>query len=307
MANWPQCHSFVWRSMVPDPGCCKSPGSVLLQTLPFAGVENYCFMIKNDHRIVPLRFFNHLNQYGNILHFVSSREGGVSPGIYHSLNLSYTAGDDTDNVTENRKRLAEELDITPAHLIFPGQSHSANIRVIKDFEEVNERITETDALITEIHEVCISVLVADCVPLLFYDPDNQVVAAAHAGWRGTVQSIAVKVVEEMKRTFGSDPSAILAGIGPSIGPDSYEVGENVVQEVTRNIHLDEKKVLLYPTGGKAHLDLWAANRMQLEYAGLDPLHIEEARIDTYQAHERFFSARRLGNPCGRFAAGIMIR
>jgi len=264
-------------------------------------------MIKNAHRIVPLRFFNHLNQYDNILHFISSRDGGVSPGIYHSLNLSYTAGDETDNVTENRKRLAEELGITPAHLVFPGQSHSANIRVIKDFEEVNERITETDALITEIPKVCISVLVADCVPLLFYDPDKQVAAAAHAGWRGTVQSLAFKVVEEMKRTFGSDPAAILVGVGPSIGPDSYEVGENVVREVKRNIHLDEKKVLIYSTGEKAHFDLWAANRMQLQHAGVDPMHIEIARIDTYQAHEHFFSARRLGNPCGRFAAGIMIR
>lgn len=264
-------------------------------------------MIKNVHEIAPLRFFSHLYQYNDtILHFVSSRGGGVSKGIYHSLNLSYTAGDDPEKVTENRKRLAEELNITPAHLVFPGQSHSANVRIIRRVEEVKERITETDALITRVPQVCVSVLVADCVPLLLYDPDKHVVAAAHAGWRGTVQSIAVRVVEAMNKHFGSDPASILAGIGPSIGPDSYEVGEDVIRQVKQNIHLSGDKVLLHPSGDKAYLDLWAANRMQLEAAGVTSRHIEEARIDTYDAHELFFSARRLGNPCGRFAAGIMI-
>jgi len=263
-------------------------------------------MIKNIHKIAPLHFFNHLSGSEQILHFVSSRGGGVSTGIYHSMNLSYTAGDNTEHVTENRKRLAEELNITPAHLIFPGQTHTANIRVIRDEDEVKESITETDALVTQVREICVSVLVADCVPLLFYDPERKVVAAAHAGWRGTVQSVAFKVVEEMNRTFGSDPTSILAGIGPSIGPKSYEVGENVVREVKRNIHLDEQEVLHYPSGEKTHFDLWNANRMQLFKAGLKPEHIEQARIDTYTAHELFFSARRLGNPCGRFAAGIMI-
>lgn len=264
-------------------------------------------MIKNIHEIAPLRFFSHLSQYEEILHFVSSRGGGVSKGIYHSLNLSYTAGDDPEHVTENRKRLAEELGITLAHLVFPGQSHSANVQVIRSEEEVKEGITGTDALITQIPQVCVSVLVADCVPLLFYDPDNRVVGAAHAGWRGTVQSIAVKVIETMKKEFGTDPSALMAGIGPSIGPESYEVGEDVISEVKSNLHMDPDTVLLNQSDQKAHLDLWAANRQQLEYCGVQPNHIEEARIDTHENYELFFSARRMGNPCGRFAAGIMIR
>jgi len=264
-------------------------------------------MIKYIHQVTPLHFFNHLHRYDNILHFVSARGGGVSSGIYHSLNMSYTAGDKTLNVAENRKRLAEELGITPAHLVFPGQSHTANIRIIREAEEVKDGIAETDALITQVPQLCVSILVADCVPLLLYDPSRNVVAAAHAGWRGTVRSMAIKVVEEMKKAFGSDPASILAGIGPSIGPDSYEVGADVVGDVKHNIHLDDQKVLQYTFGEKAYFDLWAANRLQLEYAGLSPKHIEEARIDTYEAHELFFSARRLGNPCGRFAAGIMIR
>jgi len=262
-------------------------------------------MIKNIHEIAPLRFFSHLNQYEEILHFVSSRGGGVSKDIYYSLNLSYTAGDDAEHVTENRKRLAEELGITPAHLVFPGQSHSANVQVIRSEDEVKDGITGTDALITQLPQVCVSVLVADCVPLLFYDPDNRVVASAHAGWRGTVQSIAVKVIETMKNEFGTDPSVVLAGIGPSIGPDSYEVGENVISEVKTNMHMDPDTVLLNPSGQKAHFDLWAANRQQLHYSGVQSNHIEEARIDTFAASELFFSARKLGNPCGRFGAGIM--
>jgi len=262
-------------------------------------------MIKNIHEIAPLRFFSHLSRYDDILHFVSSRGGGVSKGIYYSLNLSYTAGDDREHVTENRKRLAEELGITPAHLVFPGQSHSANVQVIRSEEEVKDGITGTDALITQLPQVCVSVLVADCVPLLFYDPDNRVVASAHAGWRGTVQSIAVKVIETMKSEFGTDPSVVLAGIGPSIGPDSYEVGENVIREVKSNMHMDPDTALLNPSGQKAHFDLWAANRQQLHYSGVQSNHIEEARIDTFAASELFFSARKLGNPCGRFGAGIM--
>jgi YfiH family protein len=264
-------------------------------------------MIKNIHEIAPLRFFSHLYRYDDILHYVSSRGGGVSKGIYHSLNLSYTAGDDRENVAENRKRLAEELGITPAHLVFPGQNHSANIRIIRSEDEVKEGITRTDALITQLPQICISVLVADCVPILFYDPEKKVVAAAHAGWRGTVESLAVKVVETMKREFISDPATILAGLGPSIGPNSYVVGDEVIRAVKSNIHLDPEQVLLDNQGSKARFDLWAANRMQLEYSGLQSNHIEEARIDTYSACELFFSARKLGNPCGRFAGGIMIQ
>ncbi len=264
-------------------------------------------MIKNVHEIAPLRFFSHLYQYDRLLHFVSSRGGGVSKGIYHSLNLSYTAGDDPEHVTENRKRLAEELDITPAHFLFPGQCHTANIEVIHNLDQVKEGITETDALITRVPQVCISVLVADCVPLLFYDPQKQVVAAAHAGWRGTVQSIAAKVVETLKQEFDVSPANLLVGIGPSIGPDSYEVGEEVIREVKSNIHLENEEVLSHQSPGKAYLNLWAANRLQLLNGGVNPRHIEESRIDTFESSDLFFSARQLGNPCGRFAAGIMIR
>ena len=267
---------------------------------------NTCVMIRTINHNIPLWQFGLLQQEKGILHYVTSRLGGVSEGIYATFNQSYTAGDRGEHVLENRRRLAGELDITPGMLLFPGQTHTAHVRVISSYQELKERITETDALVTALPEVCVSVLTADCVPLLLYDPVKKVVAAAHAGWRGTVQSMALETVDVMKDDFGCQPKNILAGIGPSIGPKNYQVGANVVSAVHENFYIHADSVLQEEARGKALFNLWEANRQQLLIGGLKNENIEQAGICTLESHETFFSARRLGNPCGRFASGIMI-
>lgn len=264
-------------------------------------------MEKITNSAISLWQFENLKRESGLLHFVTSREGGVSKGIYATFNQSYTAGDKQENVKENRRRLADELGITMGMLLFPGQTHTANVRIIQSYDELKERITETDALVTDLSEVCVSVLTADCVPLLLYDPGKKVVGAVHAGWRGTVQSVVLKTVDVMKDQFGCHTGNILAGIGPSIGPDNYEVGTNVIRAVEENTYIHTNSVLQEKSNGKALFNLWEANRQQLLIAGLKGDHIEQANICTFESHETFFSARRLGNPCGRFAAGVMLR
>lgn len=263
-------------------------------------------MIRASSHRIPLWQFELLKQEKGILHYISSRLGGVSEGIYATFNQSYTAGDRKENVMENRRRLVQELEITPGMLLFPGQTHTAHVRVIRSHEELKERITETDALVTDLPEICLSVLTADCVPLLLYDPEKKVVAAAHAGWRGTVQSITLETVDVMKEQFGCHPQNILSGIGPSIGPENYEVGGNVARAVYDNPNIYTESVIKKKSNGKALFNLWEANRQQLLIGGLKERHIELAGICTFESHETFFSARRLGNPCGRYASGIML-
>ncbi|MBS3774357.1 MAG: peptidoglycan editing factor PgeF [Bacteroidales bacterium] len=263
-------------------------------------------MIRTTIHHIPLWQFELLKQEEGILHYTSSRFGGVSKGIYATFNQSFTAGDRKESVTENRRRLVQELEITPGMLLFPGQTHTAHVRVIRSHEDLKDPLTETDALVSDLPEVCLSVLTADCVPLLLYDPEKKAVAAAHAGWRGTVQSIALETVDVMKEQFGCRPQNIRAGIGPSIGPKNYEVGGNVVRAVHDNPNIHTESVIKKKSNGKALLNLWEANRQQLLIGGLKEDHVEMAGICTFESHETFFSARRLGNPCGRFASGIMI-
>ncbi|MFP4620201.1 MAG: peptidoglycan editing factor PgeF [Bacteroidales bacterium] len=263
-------------------------------------------MIEKTNHSIPLWQFELLEQEKDILHYVTSRFGGVSEGIYSTFNQSYTAGDLKEHVLENRRRLARELEITTGMLLFPGQTHTAHIKVIRSYEELKDRTTETDGLVTDLPEICVSVLTADCVPLLLYDPQKKVVAAVHAGWRGTVQSITLEAVDVMKEQFGCSSQNIMAGIGPSIGPANYQVGQNVVKAVQNNPYIHAESVLKPEPDGKARFDLWEANRQQLLIGGLKADNIELALICTFKSHETFFSARRLGNPCGRFAAGIMV-
>jgi YfiH family protein len=264
-------------------------------------------MKKKIRKVIPIWHFENLFKEKDVYHYTSSREGGVSTGKHSSLNLSYNVGDDPQNVSKNRKRLAEELKITIDKLIFPEQVHGSNIRIINSHEEVEEEIPGTDGLITQVPNIYISVLTADCVPLLFYDPVNKVIGAAHAGWKGTVKHIARKMVEKFREEFKSNPENILAGIGPSIGPDSYEVGKDVIKEVKAKFGVDSGYVLHEKDDGKAMFDLWKANRIQMHQMGIPPENIEDSHMCTYTDHEFFFSARQSGNDCGRFGNGIMIK
>ena len=264
-------------------------------------------MKKNIQKHLPVWRFNHLSKHGNILHYISGREGGISQGAFESLNLSFSVSDSPENVKENRKRLADELDVSPESFIFPHQTHSANIKIVTSSNKRDTDLSNTDGLITAEPNVFISVLTADCVPLIFYDPNKQVLGVVHSGWRGTVKGIAREMIKKLTVEFHSKPSDILVGIGPSIGPDTYEVGGEVIASVKATFGNEADLILKDEYKDKAYLNLWKANRILLEHMRVPPENIEKAYICSYTDHEMFFSARRLGKDCGRFGAGIMLK
>ena len=146
---------------------------------------------------------------------------------------------------------------------------------------------------------------ADCVPVFLYDPVRRVVGIAHAGWLGTVKKIGFKTVQEMTNVFGCNPADVLAGIGPSIGPDQYEVGENVIGAIREAFPEDADALLLKKQNGAVHLDLWAANRLALIEAGVE--HIEIAGISTAAHTDDWYSHRAENGKTGRMGALIALR
>ena len=237
-----------------------------------------------------------LSEDCNISHFVTTRQGGVSKGAYASFNPGEYSGDNPEAVRANRKLLSDAIRIPSERIFAPFQVHGAEVRSIEPsflslpLEEQQLYMHGVDALVTDVPEVCIAVSTADCVPVLLYAPDVKAVAAVHAGWRGTVLRIAGKT-----------------GIAPSIGPEAFEVGEEVV-DAFREAGFEMSCILKRDADtGKAHIDLWEANRLQLLTEGLSAGNIELAGICTYAHPDEFFSARRLGIKSGRILSGIFLR
>lgn len=256
--------------------------------------------------------FPGLNRHCNIYHFITTRYGGVSQGAYHSMNLGEYCGDDIEDVSSNRVLLSDYWGISANRLFTPYQIHGAEIGILNDRfvhlpkEKQSDFLYGIDALITNERAVCIAVSTADCVPVIVYAPDKKVSAVIHAGWRGTVQYIVVKTIQKMIDVFQCDPSQMYAGIGPSISKDAFEVGEEVA-DVFRQTFTDVSDILFYDQKtGKAHLDLWETNRLQLISSGLLSDHIDVSGICTYLQCDEFFSARRLGIHSGRMLSGIII-
>lgn len=203
----------------------------------------------------------------------TTRLGGVSRGQYASMNMSFTNGDDPKNVKRNYNILFGALGLDCDKAVLSHQTHTDNIRVVQcgDIGKgiVRERdFTDVDGLITNIKGVALVTQYADCVPLLFYDPVEGVVASSHAGWRGTVQEIGLKTVKKMKEYFNCEPYNILAAIGPSIKKCCYEVDEPVAEKIGLLEYLDKDKVLYPKGGGKYQLDLQETNRRILIKAGI---------------------------------------
>lgn len=254
-----------------------------------------------------------LSEDCNISHFVTTRQGGVSEGTYASFNPGEYSGDDPEAVRANRKILSDAIGIPAERIFAPFQVHGAEIRSIGPsflslpLEEQRLYMHGVDALATNVPGVCIAVSTADCVPVLLYAPDVKAVAAVHAGWRGTVQRIVAKTVRYLMDEYGADPRFMKAGIAPSIGPDAFEVGEEVV-EAFREAGFEMSRILKRDADtGKAHIDLWETNRLQLLSEGLPAGNIELAGICTYTHPNEFFSARRLGIKSGRLLSGIIVK
>ncbi len=246
--------------------------------------------------------FESLLNYKDIAHFSTTRTGGFSKNHLAGFNLGYTVGDEPKIVSQNLKLLAGVLAIEKEQMVFPKQTHSANIGIVKNSSDT---FLNTDALLTNIPGICIAIRTADCVPVLLFDPVQKVVAAIHSGWKGTIQKIAQRTIKLMQQKFGTNPQNIIAGIGPSIGPDVYEIGAEVVEKFTAEF--DQNQIIKpIQDSGKAFLNLWEANKQILIRADVPESQIEIAEMCTYSHPELFYSARRDGVKCGRLASGIMI-
>jgi YfiH family protein len=187
-------------------------------------------------------------------------------------------------------------------LFFPSQVHKTRIVQVAEDTPV-EALMETDALITNKRGIGLAVMSADCVPIILYDRKNQAIGAIHSGWRGTVARILEKTLHEMQRVYGTQGADVIAGIGPSVCQDSYEVGEEVVQAVDHAFGKDQG-LMIPQSEGKAKLDLWKANALQLLAFGVPATQIEVSNLCTVNNNNYFFSARR--QDAGRFAAGIVL-
>lgn len=208
--------------------------------------------------------FPGLERTGVVRHLFSTREGGVSEGIYRSMNLSYTRGDKKEAVDENYRRIADVLGNSTEDMVCSDQTHTDHIRLVtaKDRGKGVTRpkdYADVDGLITQEKGIVLCTFFADCVPLFFVDPVKKAIGLSHSGWRGTVQKIGRKTVERMGEAFGTDPKDVRAAIGPSICQDCYEVSEDVAEEFGKSFPAGE---LFYETKpGKYQLDLWEANRL----------------------------------------------
>lgn len=244
--------------------------------------------------------------------FFTTRSNGVSTGEYTSMNLGNTSDDDPSLVYQNREKLCNMMGVDFANLIIPRQTHSSNVFIVDQSflslskEERLLRLNDTDALITNVPEICIGVTTADCVPVLIYDPAKRVFAAIHAGWKGTVGHIAAKTIEKMQQEYGCNPALMVAAIGPSISAEKFEVGDEVVERFESEGYDINTISYRNPSTGKAHIDLWKANSIQLVEAGINPKNVKIAGICTYSNPDRFFSARRQTIHSGRMLGGGFI-
>ncbi|WP_455496778.1 peptidoglycan editing factor PgeF [Coprobacter sp.] len=265
------------------------------------------------HRDIEMLSFESLDSFDDIFNFVTTRNGAIDGDPYSSFNLGMHSGEAVDKVLEHQETLRKTIGIASGRFILPRQIHGNGVAVIDETflglssDGRKNAVSRADALITNIPMVCIGITTADCVPVLLFDPVKKAVGVAHAGWRGTVQHIVSATVYNMVVRFGTSPADIYAAIGPSIGQEQFEVGDEVY-EAFRDAYTEiERLSMRHPVTGKYHIDLWEANRADLYDAGILSEHIEVAGLCTRTRNDLFFSARDLGVKSGRFISGIYLK
>jgi polyphenol oxidase len=236
---------------------------------------------------------------------VTTRQGGVSAGPYDSLNLSFSVGDDEAAVLANRHRAAAAMGVRLSDLVFARQVHGGLARVVGAADRgrgtltLADAIDDTDALVTADPAAVLAVLVADCVPIVLYDPAARVLAVVHAGWRGTAAGVNAAALAAMS-SLGARPGSVLAGLGPAIGADRYQVGADVRDAMIGCLGSGAGAVLRPDGTGRWLLDLRAASRALLVRSGVPESQIHTAAVPTGPDPGLFFSDR-TARPCGRFA------
>lgn len=252
--------------------------------------------------------------------FTTTRHGGFSKGNYSELNINPHRGDDPEAVEKNLQAVGKALGLSASHIVRQHQVHETEMRLITDMffnlpeSNRNSMLEGVDGVATDESCVCIGVFTADCIPLLFYDPEHEAVAAAHAGWRGTVKRIGQKMVGFMSQNFGTRPEDIRVVVGPGITLKNFEIGQEVYDEFAGAgfdmSAIARKFPTMNPKAGdpaeKWHIDLPECNRLQLIESGLKAENITLSGIDTYDNADDYFSARRLKKDFGTMYTGIFI-
>lgn len=232
---------------------------------------------------------------------VSTRHGGVSPAPWNTLNFSVLRGDTPERVQQNRERLAAALEISIDSIVRCHQVHGTGVAKV-DSSDGGQWQAGVDSLVTDALELPLALVFADCVPVLLYDPRHHALGVCHAGWRGTVNGAAAALLWAMQAAYDTNPTDVQACIGPSIGPQSYAVGQEVVDLAHAKLS-KPASLFTYPNGHdqNPHFDLWQANAAQLIESGIPAAQIEISAIDTAQNTEDFFSHRAEKGRCGLFS------
>lgn len=239
-----------------------------------------------------------LERTGMVRHLFTTRMGGTSRGIYSTMNLSYTRGDDKAAVDENYRRIAGVLGCELEDIVCSDQTHTVNLRVVgrqdggkgilvpRDYQDIDGLLTNEPGLV-------LATFYADCVPLYFVDAKKRAVALAHSGWRGTVARMGRCVVEKMREVYGTDPKDIVAAVGPSICQDCYEVSEDVAEAFMKEFGKPGQagQILIDKGSGKYQLDLWRANEIILQEAGILAEQIQVTDLCTCHNSDYLFSHR----------------
>lgn len=262
---------------------------------------------------VPFFVFPSIEKTGAVVHGFSTRLGGVSEGIFSSMNVSFTRGDREEAVRENYRRLGAAMGFSCENLVCSDQTHTVNLRVVTEEDRGKGFVrpkdyTDIDGLVTDVPGLVLAAFYADCVPLYLVDPVRRCIGLSHAGWRGTVGKIGKKTVELMREQYGSSPEDLVAAIGPSICQSCYEVSKDVIEKFQEAF--DERfwpELFYEKDGGKYQLNLWRANELGFLEAGVRPERIAAAGVCTCCNPGLLFSHRASRGRRGNLGAFLMLK
>lgn len=266
---------------------------------------------------IPYYSFESFEKVGFVRHLFSTRLGGVSHGDQESLNLSFNQGNEPEAVSENFRRVAKALGVEAGDIVCSMQTHTNNVERV-GLAQAGRGVTkpldiaDIDGMVTNEPGIVLATFYADCVPLYFVDPVKKCIGLSHSGWRGTVGRMGAATIKKMETEFGSNPSNILAAIGPSICQSCYEVSTDVakqfVEEFGSSKYLEDIRQLCYPTYDEHYqLNLWKANEIVFLEAGIKKENIEIAKICTCCNSKTLFSHRASHGKRGNLGAFLGIK
>lgn len=266
----------------------------------------------NNAENVPYLTFNSLSELNAVRHAFSTRLGGVSEGIFSSMNLAFNRGDNPEAVTENYRRLCDSAGLEFDSLVASAQDHNTFVRHVTAADRgvgiTRPRdIASVDALVTDDPEVCLVTYYADCTPLFFVDPVKKAIGLAHAGWRGTVGRIGQKVARKMTADFGTNPEDLVCAVGPAISVCCYEVSEECAEQFYALDDLDTEKFIFPKENRKYMIDLLEANAQVLCAAGVERENITKSDLCTRCNSGLLWSHRATAGQRGTMCAFMTLK